>query len=226
MIKAVIFDFDGLIIDTETPWFEVYSQIYREQGTELPLEEWARCIGSNDKQFDPYADLEARLHRSIDRLAMQNLSSQRHTLIMEAKSLLPGVTDYLKAAKALGIGVALASSSGRDWIEKYFKRFDLLNYFDGIFTREDVKQVKPSPELYQKALEFFGIHGNEAIAFEDSPNGLKAARAAGLYCVAIPNEITGQLSFENRIYDIRLHSMSDKALKDIIATFEGNRKVS
>jgi putative hydrolase of the HAD superfamily len=218
MIKAVIFDFDGLIIDTETPWYEVYSQIYREHGTELPLQEWARCIGASTQHFDPYAYLESLLQRSIDRAALENLSSERHTQIMEGRKLLPGVTDYLQTAQKMGLKIGLASSSHREWVEKYLKRFQLMTYFQGIFTREDVQNVKPSPELYLKALGSFGLHGNEAIAFEDSPNGLKAARAAGLYCVAIPNEITSQLNFERESFDIRLCSMAEKTLHEIVET--------
>ncbi len=218
MIKAVIFDFDGLIIDTETPWFEVYSQIYREHGTELPLEEWARCIGASDKHFDPYVYLESLLQRPVDHVAIQNLSSKRHTQIMDGRNLLPGVFDYLQDAQKMGLKIGLASSSSREWVEKYLKRFNLLKFFDSIFTREDVRNVKPSPELYQKAIGSFGLPGNEAVAFEDSPNGLKAARAAGLYCVAIPNETTSKLHFELGNYDIRLGSMADKTLKEIVDT--------
>jgi putative hydrolase of the HAD superfamily len=220
MMKAVIFDFDGLIVDTETPWFEVYSQIYREHGTELPLQEWARSIGASDKDFDPCGYLESLLQCSIDRAAIQNLSSERHTQIMEGRKLLPGVADYLRQAHEMGLKVALASSSGREWVEKYLKRFKLLPLFDALFTREDVREVKPNPELYQKAIDHFGIPGDEAVAFEDSPNGLTAARGAGLYCVAVPNEITSQLHFGPGSYDIRIGSMADQTLKEIIDTLD------
>lgn len=139
---------------------------------------------------------------------------------MEQKCILPGVEDYLKIAKSLGIKIGLASSAERNWVEKYLKQFSLFRFFDCIFTHENVKNLKPNPELYEKPLILFGLSGNEAIAFEDSPNGSKAAKAAGLHCVVIPNAITGKLRFEKGNYDIMLNSMAEMDLRDIIQTFD------
>jgi len=223
MIKAVIFDFDGLIVDTETPWFEVFSAIYQEYGTNLPLEKWAQCIGASDKHFDPYDYLEACIQRTVDRVAVRKLSIERHAQLMEQKNILPGVEDYLKTARLLGLKIGLASSSGRDWVEKYLNQFKLIEYFDCIYTRDDVKNVKPNPDLYEKALRFFNISGDEAIAFEDSPNGLKAARTAGLCCVAIPNEITCKLDFNQDNYDIMLNSMVEKDVRELLQIFNNGQ---
>jgi HAD superfamily hydrolase (TIGR01509 family) len=159
----------------------------------------------------------------VDRIAVQNLSLERHAQIMEGKNILPGVEDYLKAAKSLGLKIGLASSSSLDWVEKYLKQFTLFDYFDCIYTRDDVKNVKPDPELYEKALQFFNISGDEAIAFEDSPNGLRAAKTAGLCCVAIPNEITAKLDFNSENYDIMLSSMVEKDVRDLLLIFNKGR---
>jgi putative hydrolase of the HAD superfamily len=218
MIKAVIFDFDGLILDTETPWYEAFSAVYQEHGAYLPVEEWALCIGTTFKHFDPYQDLESRIGKSIDRAAIQKSSLEKHTVIMKQKCILPGVEDCLKTAKSLGLKIGLASSSERSWVENFLQQFQLVQFFDSILTQENVKNVKPDPELYQKSLLSFGISGGEAIAFEDSPNGSKAAKAAGMHCVVIPNAITARLQFEKDNYDIMLSSMAEMDLKDIIKT--------
>ncbi len=139
MIKALIFDFDGLIIDTETPWFDAYGSIYKEHGLSLPLEEWAKCIGSSEKHFDPCEHLEQCLNKPIDRAYIKNLSADRHALLMREKSVNPGVAEYLQTAKHLGLKIGLASSSDRSWVEEFLRELKLYNYFDYICTRNNVK---------------------------------------------------------------------------------------
>ncbi len=214
MIKALIFDFDGLIIDTETPWFDAYGSIYKEHGVSLPLEEWAKCIGSSEKHFDPCEHLEQYLNKPLDRTHIKKTSAYRHALLMKEKSVNPGIEEYLRSAKLLELKIGLASSSDRSWVEKFLRELNLFDYFDYICTRNSVTNVKPDPELYLKVLKQFGITGSEAIAFEDSPNGAIAAKKAGIYCVIVPNEITVKLNFD--IYDLRLNSLMDINLETII----------
>ncbi len=218
MIKAVIFDFDGLIIDTETPWYEIFYEIYKEHGASLPLELWAKCVGSSDEYFDPYGYLQERIKRPVDRDGIRKLSEERHSSTMKKADLRPGVREYLKSAKSMGIKVGVASSSDRGWVEGYLRRFSLMDYFDSICTREDVTIVKPDPEIYLKAMERLGVKGHEAIAFEDSPNGAMAAKRAGLYCVVVPNDITKRLSFTE--YDSMIKSMAETSLESVIKRFE------
>lgn len=217
MIKAVIFDFDGLIIDTETPWFQAFSEIYREHGAFLPLETWVQCVGADEKHFNPYDYLEQCINRPIDRDSLRELSKQKYTAFIKGNNLNPGVLNCLKTAKSLGLKVGLASSSARDWVEGYLKDFNLLDYFDYLCTRERVKKIKPDPELYLNVLNHFGINGNEAIAFEDSPNGAKSAKEAGIYCVIVPRGITSNLQFD--YYDLKVGSLEDLNLIELAANF-------
>lgn len=139
---------------------------------------------------------------------------------MEGQKLRPGVTDYLKQAKTLGLRVALASSSSRAWVTGYLKKYGLLDQFECIRTREDVVKVKPDPALYLSALQALGIRPEEAVAFEDSPNGALAAKAAGMFCVIVPNSITRTLTFGK--FDLQLDSMSSMGLDEVISRLTNN----
>ncbi|UCZ54220.1 HAD family hydrolase [Bacillus shivajii] len=223
MIRAVIFACDGLIVDTETPWYKAYETIYKEYGLELPLELYAECIGNTtQEEFDPHKYLEQQLETAIDRKSMEEKARKYHTKVMEGETLRPGVKSYIETAKALGLKVGLASSSEKEWVVKHLKRYDLLHFFDTIQTGNTVEVVKPHPELYENALKELGVTPYEAIAFEDSVNGLTAAKKAGIACVVIPNEATSVLSFEN--YDLRLTSMEEKNLEYVIKDVFHNKE--
>jgi putative hydrolase of the HAD superfamily len=214
-IKAVVFDFDGLIIDTESAWYEALAEMFKEQGAVLPLEKWTLCVGTDHGVFDPYDYLEESLQKPIDRMALKSAAATKHTEIMKQRTLRPGVESYLQAAMEQGLKIGLASSSTRSWVEGYLQRFGLMHYFSCIRTADDVAKVKPDPELYLQAVAGLGVSPSAAVAFEDSPNGARAAMAAGLSCVIVPNPITGTLSFDK--YTMRLNSMADMELAEVLA---------
>ena len=223
MIKGLVFDFDGLILDTETPVFESWQIIYQEFGVSLPLSLYANCVGTYHGTFNPVTYLEKRTDKKIDWHAItQKRRSHYHNLIHN-QPLLPGVEQYLTEAKSLGLKIGLASSSPRQWIVEHLTYRNLLSYFDAIKGLEDVKQTKPDPELYLANLKELGLKPDETIAFEDSPNGAKAAKSGGLYCVIVPNSITAQLNFER--VDLRLTSLSDYSLSELL-NFSAWRKIT
>ncbi|MCR8631912.1 HAD family hydrolase [Paenibacillus radicis (ex Xue et al. 2023)] len=215
MIKAIIFDFDGLILDTETPEYESFQAMYRDHGMELTMDLWGLCIGTDASAFEPYSYLEQCLGTPIDRETARKLRRQRYSERMSEVQPRPGVIDYLREASELGLQIGLASSSTREWVTGYLKQFGLLDYFSCIRTRDDVEKVKPDPALYMQALSCLGVLPEEAIAFEDSPNGSLAAKRAGMHCVIVPNELTGQLRFGE--HDLRLPSMSAMTLTEVIS---------
>jgi HAD superfamily hydrolase (TIGR01509 family) len=212
-IEAVVFDFDGLIVDTESAWYDALAELFREHGVYLPLEVWAQCVGTNHDAFDPYDYLEQLLGQPIDRAALKQLAASKHAAIMEQRPLRPGVESYLQAATEQGLKIGLASSSDRNWVERFLRHYDLIHYFECIRTADDVALVKPHPELYLQATAGLGVSPAKAVAFEDSPNGAKAAKAAGLRCVIVPNPITATLTFGE--HDLRLNSMADKELAEV-----------
>lgn len=207
MVKAFILDFDGLIVDTETPWFYAFRDIYKEHGLELGLELWSKNVGTSFEEFHPFLYLEQVLQKPIDHDHIKLLSEQKYEAYLGQAAILPGVHELLHAAREKGIRLAVASSSTRDWVHGYLRTLGIFELFDVIHTAEDVQRVKPNPELYLLALESLGIAASEAVVFEDSPNGLKAAKAAGIRCVIVPNEVTRNLEFTK--YDLRLTSLAE-----------------
>lgn len=206
MLKAVIFDFDGTMLDTETPEFLAWQQIYREHGSSLEPLDWVHCIGTASI-FDPHLLLEERSGGSLNR---ERVQVRRQTLLdplLEAEILRPGVLEILDSARGRGLKTAIASSSSRDWLERWLAKFDLRNSFASLHGREDVEEVKPNPALYLRALEALEVEAREAVALEDSLHGLRAAKAAGITTVVVPNAMTCHLDLSEA--DLVLESWLD-----------------
>ena len=220
MIQAVIFDFDGLILDTEVPEFQTWQEIYQAHGCELSLEVWATGLGTSADAFDPYDHLEAQLGRLIDREVIQQQRRQRYHELLGAKAVLPGVREYIAEAKSLGLHLGVASSSSREWVVGHLTELGLSAYFDRIKCRDDVQRVKPDPALYQAVVEALALQPSQAIALEDSPNGIAAAKRAGLYCVAVPNPLTRQLSLAHA--DLLVSSLADFPLQHLLEHVQRN----
>lgn len=214
MIRLIVFDFDGLILDTEVPDFEGWREIFRDHGCRLSLPEWAPCVGTAPGAFDPCARLEALLGRPVDRDALRRAHRARYAERLATQPLLPGVTDYIAAARRLGLTLGLASSSARAWVTGHLARFGLEDAFDCVKCADDVLRAKPEPDLYDAVLAATGRAAAEAVALEDSPNGILAAKRAGLYCVAVPNPVTRALPLEGA--DLRLASLADVPLEELL----------
>jgi HAD superfamily hydrolase (TIGR01509 family) len=214
VVELVVFDFDGLILDTELPAFRCWQEIYADHGCELPFETWAACIGTAGG-FDPYGDLAVRSGRAVDRITVRARESARFAELIAGESLLPGVRDYVEAAADLGLKLAVASSSSRDWVAGHLDRLGLLGRFDVLKCSDDVVRVKPDPGLYRAVLDELGVAPRSAIALEDSPNGIAAAKGAGLFCVAVPNAMTGRLALDGA--DLQIASLTDLPLTQLLA---------
>jgi HAD superfamily hydrolase (TIGR01509 family) len=221
-IKALIFDFDGLILETETPIFQSWQELYHAYGCEIPMDAWAKIIGAAGYVFDPFNELERQLGRPIDREAEAPGRRQRELELILAQPVLPGVRDYLLAAHGKRLPCAIASSSNCDWVEGHLKRLGLRDDFVLIKTIEDVAQSKPAPDLFLAALASLRVKSQEAIVFEDSPNGILAAKRAGIFCVTVPNGLTAGLPLD--LADLRLNSLADLALDDLLLEVEGRNQ--
>lgn len=211
-VKALIFDFDGLIVDSESPGFQAWSEIYAAHGCSLPFDKYATCIGTIDG-FDLHGYLQEQTGRTFDRSKLEAACGKRWLQLMAGQSLLPGIASCVSSARARGLKLAVASSSTLEWVSQNLKKFKLLHHFDAICTRDYVDAVKPDPALYLLALERLGVSAAEAIAFEDSPHGVQAAKRAGIFCIAVPNVLTRRLSLD--LADRRLNSMEEFNLDDV-----------
>jgi putative hydrolase of the HAD superfamily len=217
MIKALIFDFDGTLLDTETPEFHAWQQVYEELGTTLALADWLEGVGTW-YAFDPYKDLEQKLGRPVDRDAIKAKMRALHYDVVVGMDLRAGVQHLLNDAKSRGLKVAVASSSSHAWVDDHLARYDLLTFFDAIKCRDDVPagRSKPYPDLYLAALDALGATADETIAFEDSLNGLRAAKAAGIFAVAVANDITRNMALAGEAA-LLVHSFEEISLDELMA---------
>jgi HAD superfamily hydrolase (TIGR01509 family) len=217
-LKGIIFDFDGLILDTELPGFIAWKEIFDQHHLPFTFQHWHKAIGTGPSAYDPAIDLCSQVKEPLDSDEIRENQLKRAYEILEKESVLPGVLDVIEGAKNAGLRMAVASSSPRDWVLNHLTRLDLVKYFDFILTCEDVKYVKPQPDLFQLALEKLGISALEAVVFEDSPNGINAARAAGIFVIAVPNEITK--SMDTSEADLEIGSFVEINLSQLIKDFE------
>lgn len=215
--KALLFDFDGLILDTETSEFLVWQKIYREYGQEMLPETWGQVIGGYGiSNFDGAVHLAELVGNGLEARELNaRYRSESDALILQ-QPVLPGVVDYLDDACRLGLRLAVASSSPHSWVDTHLSRLGLADRFDVIICRDDVPpgRTKPHPDLFLKALEVLGLQADEAVVFEDSPNGVNAARAAGIPVVSIPNPITRLLKTEGAT--LTLNSLAQIPLQKLL----------
>lgn len=215
MITAVIFDFDGTIVDTETLWYKIFKEIVMtDYEMTLPLEEFAKSIGTTDDILFDY--LDQQLGKSIDRIQFIEKVSARFQDFRDTLVMREGVYELIKECSSLGLKLGIASSSSLEWVESYLEKFNIKHYFQTIKTKEHVKKVKPDPELYIKAMEALKVQPKEALAIEDSVNGSIAALTAGMACAVIPNEVTEFLNFHKDV--LLVNKFSDVPLQTLIKT--------
>lgn len=217
-INTLIFDFDGLIFDSETPDYHSWRDTYAEFGVTLPLDVWQANIGS-EGLFNPYEYLEEQVGRPLDRTALHAKRKARDNALIAQQTILPGVTTIIAAARDLGLTIGIASSSPHRWVDTHLVRLGVpLDTFAVIACRDDVdNRSKPDPAVYQFALQKLGAAPASALALEDSPNGVTAAKAAGMWATAVPNTMTRSLDFSHA--DLVIPSLDAMPLAQLLAEF-------
>ena len=221
MLKALIFDFDGLILDTETPEYNVWQAIYREHGFELPHEEWGRIIGGYGlSDFDAAEHLSLLSQGRLDAASLRSRHRLESDALTLAQPILPGVTDILQEAKRFKLKIAIASSSPHSWVDQHTQRLGLFDDFDAVICADDVGagRTKPNPDLFLLALDRLKVRKDAAVVFEDSPNGVKAANRAGIFVVAVPNPATSALDFDGA--NLMMRSLSDLSMSVLLDTVQ------
>lgn len=210
-IRGLVFDFDGLILDTEGPDYRSWQELFAEHDCSLPVAVWAANLGTGAPALDLYGYLEEQCGSPIDRALLRARRRQRHAELIATETVLAGVEAYIGDAQRLGLRLGVASSSSRAWVSEHLKRLGILDCFHCLACGDDVEQTKPAPDVYLKALALLKLMPQEALALEDSPNGITAAKRAGLFCIAVPNGLTRQLALDHA--DLRVGSLADLPLE-------------
>ena len=214
-----MFDFDGLILDTETPEFGAWQDVFGQHGVSLVAADWAHVIGSTDHGWDGANEIARATGRVVDRDEVKARWRVRHAEMLAQEVVRPGVAELVELAKARGLGLAIASSSPRAWVQGHLERLGLYAAFDAVATGDEVERTKPDPALYTLAVRRLGVPAASAVALEDSPNGIRAAHAAGLRCVAVPNDVSRHLDVSAA--DLVLDSLAELDLDALPAARSG-----
>jgi len=214
VIRGLVFDFDGLISDTESALIDAYGEIHARHGVPFDRKLFLRSVGHADYSFDPWHAFEKR----SDRAALELERRTRNLELDASLPLLPGVLPLLDAAQAAELAVAIASNSRHGHVEGHLKRLGIRERFSVIGCREDVASPKPEPDLYRYVVNQLGIFPREAIAFEDSRTGSLAAKRAHLWTVAVPNASTAHHDFSH--VDWQVNSLLACPLPALLARFD------
>jgi putative hydrolase of the HAD superfamily len=213
MIQALVFDFDGLILDTEMALIEAYGDVHAHHGRPFDPQAFLGHVGHVDLAFDPWAGFGPTADRAELEVHRRRLNVERNRRL----DPLPGVVPLLAAARAAGLRLGVASNSGHWHVDAHLERLGLLGHFDFVAGREDISAPKPDPEIYRLVLGKLGVEATTAVAFEDSWAGLTAARRAGLHAVAVPNRATAHQSFGEAGWQVA--SLAEVTLPDLLARF-------
>lgn len=192
---AVLFDFDGVLVDTEWAIYQAWLATFQAHGHDLPLDVYTRCIGSDFATWSPKTHLEELSGLAFD---WHDLDAKRQDAIMAdlaGEGIMPGVISLLESLTDQGIRRAVVSSSSHHWVDGWLEKLAFAGHFETVVCRGDAPQIKPAPDLYLEAAKRLGLEPKDCLVIEDSLNGMHAAKAAGMPVWIVPNRVTSGLDF-------------------------------
>jgi HAD superfamily hydrolase (TIGR01509 family) len=214
MIWAIVFDFDGLILETERPQYEAWREVFVSFGRELPIQAWLDVMGK-PVRIDLFPRrLAGELERDMDIDALIERYRKIVAKRLGAQLIQPGIQQVIMDARAMGLKLAVASGSTHRWVDGHLQRLGLFDYFDHTTCSEDTDKHKPNPDPYQHACRALGVPTDSALALEDSALGITAAKAASMFAVAVPTEMTRDQCFDHA--DLVLDSLEEVPLGEMI----------
>lgn len=193
--SAVLFDFDGVLVDTEWAIYQAWKRTFEGHGHHLPLEVYTRCIGTDFNTWSPKTHLEELTGQAFDWHDLDTRRQQEILRDLEHEKPMHGVVELLEHLTARAMAIAVVSSSSHQWVDGWLDKLNLARHFHTTVCRGDAPRIKPAPDLYLTAAERLGIAPETCLVIEDSLNGLKAAKAAGMNVWIVPNRVTDCLDF-------------------------------
>ena len=222
-IDALIFDFDGVIIDTESTFHRVWTAVFEEFGCRFSRSEWQSLIGTSGVA-DPYTWLEQRATRALPKQEeIRSIVQSREKVEVDLLGPMPGVLDWLDAARDADVPIAVASSSSRPWVQGRLAQLGILDLFAAVVCRNEHLRAKPAPDVYLAACGELGADPNRSVAIEDSRNGVSSAVAAGLTCIAVPNEITADMDLSGAHH--LMSSLEEASLTQVLEVIGERRRM-
>lgn len=207
--SAVLFDFDGVLVDTEWAIYQAWRRTFESHGHELPLEIYTQCIGSDFETWSPKTHLQNLSGLEFDWHDLDVLRQEEILSELSSEGIMPGVLDLLESLVAHSIRRAVVSSSSHHWVDGWLDKLNFAHYFETVVCRDDALAIKPAPHLYLEAARRLKLAPADCLVIEDSLNGVKAAIAAGMPVWVVPNRVTADLDFSNA--DRVFNSMSELA---------------
>jgi HAD superfamily hydrolase (TIGR01509 family) len=197
-IKGVIFDLDGVIISSKMAEYESWRRVFKAYNCNLNIKKWIKIIDNPEGVFDPARILfkECKYNNKVNIEEVNRIRGNLYECLRNTLLPFPGIVNFIKECSEKGLLIGLASNGTHEKAKFHLTRLNLMKYFNSIKCRDDVANKKPAPDIYKAVLEYLKIEPGEAIVFEDSPPGILAAKAANIYCVAIPNLITKYLDLK------------------------------
>jgi HAD superfamily hydrolase (TIGR01509 family) len=193
--SAVLFDFDGVLVDTEWAIYQAWLRTFQAHGHDLPLEIYTHCIGSDFATWSPKTHLEELTGLAFD---WHDLDARRQEEILGElthEGTMPGVIGLLDQLTHAAIRRAVVSSSSHHWVDGWLEKLAFAEHFETVVCRGDAERIKPAPDLYLEAARRLGLAPADCLVIEDSLNGVKSAKAAGMSVWVVANRVTGGLDF-------------------------------
>lgn len=193
--SAVLFDFDGVLVDTEWSIYQAWLRTFEKHGHDLPLDVYTHCIGSDFATWSPKIHLEELSGLTFDWHDLDALRQEEILRDLDGEGPMSGVVGLLEQLTLSEIRRAVVSSSSHHWVDGWLGKIDCTNHFETVVCRGDAPQIKPAPDLYLEAARRLALPAHECLVIEDSLNGVKAAKAAGMPVWVVPNRVTAGLDF-------------------------------
>lgn len=214
--RAILFDFDGTIVDTDTPDFRAWAAEFERHGLVLDPAWWLRHLGAQGDGTICVERIVRELGHEIDRAAVMSRHDSALDDLVRAEPARPGVRDLLEASARSGMTNAVVSSASRHWVSRQLQRLGLTGFFSLLVTREDSERHKPDPAPYLLAEQRLGLGSGAAFAVEDSLVGLRSAEGAGVPCLYVPPTMASDAAHAEAEFEV--DTLANLDLADLLAS--------